>query len=50
MEYTIIPANVARISQPQIRFIPLEDEHAVWSVGLLWNADIADPVRDAFIK
>lgn len=48
--YTIIPASVARISQPQIRFIPLEGEYAVWSVGLLWNADIADPVREAFIK
>ncbi|MFA0412306.1 LysR family transcriptional regulator [Vibrio renipiscarius] len=48
--YTIIPASVARISQPQIRFIPLEGEHAVWSVGLLWNAAIADPVRDTFIK
>ncbi|WP_162048597.1 LysR family transcriptional regulator [Vibrio taketomensis] len=48
--YTIIPASVARISQPQIRFIPLTGEHAEWSVGLLWNSDITDPVREAFIR
>ncbi|TBT04041.1 LysR family transcriptional regulator [Vibrio parahaemolyticus] len=48
--YTIIPASVARISQPQIRFIPLTGEHALWSVGLLWNSDFSDPVRHAFIQ
>ncbi|MCW8333246.1 LysR family transcriptional regulator [Vibrio paucivorans] len=48
--YTIIPASVARISQPQIRFIPLTGEHAEWSVGLLWNADFMDPASQAFIQ
>ncbi|AXT73715.1 LysR family transcriptional regulator [Vibrio sp. dhg] len=48
--YTIIPASVARISQPQIRFIPLTGEHALWSVGLLWNSAFSDPVRHAFIQ
>ncbi len=48
--YTIIPASVARISQPQIRLIPLTGEHARWSVGLLWNSDFSDPVRHAFIQ
>ncbi|QMV15861.1 LysR family transcriptional regulator [Vibrio spartinae] len=48
--YTIIPASVARISQPQIRFIPLEGDHAKWLVGLLWNANFSDPVRRAFIQ
>jgi len=47
--YTIIPASVARISQPQIRFIPLSGSTAEWSVGLLWNSDFSDPVRKAFI-
>lgn len=47
--YTIIPASVARISQPQIRFIPLSGSTAEWSVGLLWNSDLSDPVRQAFI-
>ncbi|WP_194435568.1 LysR family transcriptional regulator [Vibrio fluminensis] len=48
--YTIIPASVARISQPHIRFIPLTGKHAEWEVGLLWNREIADPVREAFIQ
>ncbi len=48
--YTIIPASVACISQPQVRFIPLNGEHAEWSVGLLWNSEISDPVRQAFIQ
>ncbi|PFG46193.1 DNA-binding transcriptional LysR family regulator [Vibrio sp. ES.051] len=48
--YTIIPASVARISQPHIRFIPLTGEHALWSVGLLWNSNFSDPVRHAFIQ
>jgi len=47
--YTIIPASVARISQPQIRFIQLSGSTAEWSVGLLWNSDLSDPVRQAFI-
>ena len=48
--YTIIPASVARISQPQIRFIPLPGEDAQWSVGLLWNSEFSDPARRAFIQ
>lgn len=48
--YTIIPASVARISQPQIRFIPLPGEDAQWSVGLLWNSEFSDPARQAFIQ
>ncbi|KEY58601.1 LysR family transcriptional regulator [Serratia sp. DD3] len=48
--YTIIPASVARISQPHIRFIPLTGKHSVWEIGLLWNSEITDPVREAFIK
>jgi DNA-binding transcriptional LysR family regulator len=48
--YTIIPASVSRISQPQIRFIPLSGKHAEWSVGLLWNSDCFEPVREKFIQ
>ncbi|EGQ9279392.1 LysR family transcriptional regulator [Vibrio vulnificus] len=48
--YTIVPASVSRISQPQIRFIPLNGLHAEWSVGLIWNSDISDPIRKAFIN
>ncbi len=48
--YTIIPASVARISQPQIRFIPLSGKHAEWSVGLLWNSNFLDPASQAFIQ
>ncbi|WP_373960148.1 LysR family transcriptional regulator [Vibrio gigantis] len=48
--YTIIPASVSRISQPQIRFIPLSGEHAEWSVGLLWKSDSINPVREKFIQ
>ncbi|UPQ90041.1 LysR family transcriptional regulator [Vibrio sinaloensis] len=48
--YTIIPASVSRISQPQIRFIPLPGEDAEWSVGLLWNSEFSDPARQAFIQ
>lgn len=48
--YTIIPASVARISQPQIRFIPLSGEHAEWSVGLLWNPEVSDPATQSFVN
>lgn len=48
--YTIIPASVARISQPQIRFIPLSGEHAEWSVGLLWNPEVIDPATQSFVN
>ncbi|MCF7353004.1 LysR family transcriptional regulator [Vibrio sp. CK2-1] len=48
--YTIIPASVARISQPKIRFIPLTGEHAEWSVGLSWNSNFVDPASLAFIQ
>ena len=48
--YTIIPASVARISQPQIRFIPLSGEHAEWSVGLLWNPQVSDPATQSFVN
>lgn len=48
--YTIIPASVARISQPQIRFIPLTGIHAEWSVGLLWNSDFLNPASMAFLQ
>ncbi|OOE43417.1 LysR family transcriptional regulator [Salinivibrio kushneri] len=48
--YTIIPASVARISQAAIRFIPLTGADAEWSVGLLWNAEFTDPIRQAFIE
>ncbi|EGA64795.1 LysR family transcriptional regulator [Vibrio brasiliensis] len=48
--YTIIPASVARISQPQIRFIPLSGAHAEWSVGLLWNPEVSDPATQSFVN
>lgn len=48
--YTIIPASVARISQPEIRFIPLTGNHACWDVGLVWNAERLDPICNKFIQ
>ncbi|HAS61576.1 MAG TPA: LysR family transcriptional regulator [Vibrio sp.] len=48
--YTILPVSVARISQAQIRFIPLKGLHSEWSVGLIWNSDISDPIRQTFIQ
>ncbi len=48
--YTIIPASVARISQPEIRFIPLTGDHASWEVGLVWNSERIDPICTKFIE
>ncbi|MGR5221850.1 LysR family transcriptional regulator [Vibrio parahaemolyticus] len=48
--YTIIPASVARISQPEIRFIPLTGDHARWDVGLVWNSERIDPLCTKFIQ
>ena len=48
--YTIVPASVAKISQSQVRFIPLKGVNAKWQLGLLWNTHFTDPVRDAFIR
>lgn len=48
--YSIVPASVARISQSQIRFIPLKEPYAKWSIGLLWNPQRPDPVKEKFIE
>lgn len=47
--FTIVPASVARISQSQVRFIPLKDASARWQLGLLWNDAIVEPAKLAFI-
>lgn len=48
--FTILPHSVQKISQPEIRFIPLSGEHAEWAIGLLWNAERKDPLCEKFIQ
>ncbi|UGA54861.1 LysR family transcriptional regulator [Vibrio sp. VB16] len=48
--YAIVPASAARISQAQIRFIPLSGLNVKWDVGLLWDIERPNPIRDKFIQ
>lgn len=47
--FTIVPASVEQIANDNVRFIPLHGVSAMWDVGLIWNEDMNNPVRESFI-
>ena len=48
--FTIVPSSAQLISNTDVEFIALEGEHATWPVGLIWNGESENPLRDRFIE
>jgi DNA-binding transcriptional LysR family regulator len=47
--YTILPQSAENLGQPNINFIPLTGEFSQWDVGLVWNNDHPNPIRERFV-
>lgn len=47
--FAILPASAKNINQPQINFIPLQGAFSNWEIGVVWNEDFSDPLRERFI-
>ncbi|MEZ9189777.1 LysR family transcriptional regulator [Vibrio sp. 10N.286.52.F8] len=48
--FTIVPSSAQYISNTDVEFIALEGEHATWPVGLIWNGESDNPLRDRFVE
>ncbi|MEZ9265449.1 LysR family transcriptional regulator [Vibrio splendidus] len=48
--FTIVPSSAQFISNTDVEFITLEGEHATWPVGLIWNGESENPLRDRFVE
>lgn len=48
--FTIVPSSVKSIANQNLLFIPLNGFNSTWDVGLIWNEEKQDPVRDNFIQ
>ncbi|MDD1829608.1 LysR substrate-binding domain-containing protein [Photobacterium sp. ZSDE20] len=48
--FTIVPSSAQYISNTNVEFIALEGEHATWPVGLIWNGESENPLRDRFVE
>ena len=48
--FTIVPSSAQQISNTKVEFITLQGEHATWPVGLIWNGESENPLRDRFVK
>lgn len=48
--YTIVPASAKAIAPPNINFIPLTGPHTRWDVGIIWNTEKTDPLREQFVQ
>ncbi|MBE8574582.1 LysR family transcriptional regulator [Vibrio sp. OPT18] len=48
--FTIVPSSAQYISNTDVEFIELEGEHATWPVGLIWNGESENPLRDRFVE
>ena len=48
--FTIVPSSAQYISNTDVEFIALQGEHATWPVGLIWNAESENPLRDRFVE
>lgn len=48
--FTIVPSSAQQISNTDVEFIALQGEHATWPVGLIWNGQSENPLRDRFLK
>ncbi|MEZ9013485.1 LysR family transcriptional regulator [Vibrio splendidus] len=48
--FTIVPSSAQFISNTDVEFITLEGEYATWPVGLIWNGECENPLRDRFVE
>ncbi|MEZ8202996.1 LysR family transcriptional regulator [Vibrio splendidus] len=48
--FTIVPNSAQYISNTDLEFIALQGEHATWPVGLIWNGESENPLRDKFVE
>lgn len=48
--FTIVPSSAQQISNTKVEFITLQGEHATWPVGLIWNGERENPLRDRFVE
>ncbi|MBU2895793.1 LysR family transcriptional regulator [Vibrio hepatarius] len=48
--YSILPASTAYISNEQIKFTSLPNCGTSWDVGIVWNPEIENTIRDEFIQ
>ncbi|MDA0151446.1 LysR family transcriptional regulator [Vibrio sp. Makdt] len=48
--FTIVPSSAQQISNTNVEFIALQGEHATWPVGLIWNGENENPLRDRFVE
>ncbi|MFS1418815.1 LysR family transcriptional regulator [Vibrio splendidus] len=48
--FTIVPNSAQYISNTDVEFIALQGEHATWPVGLIWNGESENPLRDKFVE
>ncbi|MCF7502894.1 LysR family transcriptional regulator [Vibrio sp. L3-7] len=48
--FTIVPSSAQFISNTDVEFIALEGEYATWPVGLIWNGNSENPLRDRFVE
>lgn len=48
--FTIVPSSAQFISNTDVEFIALEGEYGTWPVGLIWNGESENPLRDRFVE
>nr|PMI57623.1 hypothetical protein BCU41_05650 [Vibrio lentus] len=48
--FTIVPSSAQFISNTDVEFITLQGEHSTWPVGLIWNGECENPLRDRFVE
>lgn len=48
--FTIVPSSAQQISNTEVEFIALQGEHVTWPVGLIWNGQSENPLRDRFLE
>ncbi|QLK63625.1 LysR family transcriptional regulator (plasmid) [Enterobacteriaceae bacterium Kacie_13] len=46
----LLPQSVTHIAPPGLKIIPLTGSATRWQVGIAWDAQTTDPVRDNFVK